>query len=118
MSARSAASTRCSGSLSAPLFRLAGSGWYETDFKSDKENKRNLAGKDEAAAGGGAKAAADEPESKPDKADTPPTSPTSPRSAGDEDDGRQAGGEPASPSGKIQAAPPTKTAAKKTARRR
>lgn len=36
--------------LSAPLFRLAGSGWYETDFKSDKEKKRNLAGQDEAPA--------------------------------------------------------------------
>jgi putative FmdB family regulatory protein len=34
--------------MSAPMFRLAGSGWYETDFKSDKESKRNLAGKDEA----------------------------------------------------------------------
>jgi putative FmdB family regulatory protein len=34
--------------MSAPMFRLAGSGWYETDFKSDKEGKRNLAGKDEA----------------------------------------------------------------------
>ncbi len=34
--------------VSAPLFRLAGSGWYETDFKSDKEAKRNLAGRDEA----------------------------------------------------------------------
>jgi putative FmdB family regulatory protein len=33
--------------MSAPMFRLAGSGWYETDFKSDKEGKRNLAGKDE-----------------------------------------------------------------------
>ena len=33
--------------MSAPMFRLAGSGWYETDFKSDKERKRNLAGKDE-----------------------------------------------------------------------
>ena len=30
--------------MSAPLFRLKGSGWYETDFKSDKENKRNLHG--------------------------------------------------------------------------
>src|SRR5436853_4784609 len=30
--------------VSAPVFRLKGSGWYETDFKSDKENKRNLAG--------------------------------------------------------------------------
>jgi putative regulatory protein, FmdB family len=35
--------------VSAPLFRLAGSGWYETDFKSDKETKRNLAGREEAA---------------------------------------------------------------------
>jgi putative FmdB family regulatory protein len=34
--------------MSAPMFRLVGSGWYETDFKSDKESKRNLAGKDEA----------------------------------------------------------------------
>jgi putative FmdB family regulatory protein len=29
--------------ISAPVFRLKGSGWYETDFKSDKEGKRNLA---------------------------------------------------------------------------
>ncbi|MBS0364416.1 MAG: zinc ribbon domain-containing protein [Proteobacteria bacterium] len=32
--------------VSAPVFRLKGSGWYETDFKSDKENKRNLVGAD------------------------------------------------------------------------
>lgn len=30
--------------VSAPSFRLKGSGWYETDFKSDKDKKRNLAG--------------------------------------------------------------------------
>ncbi|MCX7563821.1 zinc ribbon domain-containing protein [Xanthomonadaceae bacterium XH05] len=30
--------------LSAPQFRLAGSGWYETDFKKDSDRKRNLAG--------------------------------------------------------------------------
>jgi putative FmdB family regulatory protein len=30
--------------VSAPVFRLKGSGWYETDFKGDKDNKRNLAG--------------------------------------------------------------------------
>jgi putative FmdB family regulatory protein len=29
--------------VSAPVFRLKGGGWYETDFKSDKEDKRNLA---------------------------------------------------------------------------
>jgi putative FmdB family regulatory protein len=28
--------------VSAPMFRLSGSGWYETDFKSDKERKRNI----------------------------------------------------------------------------
>ncbi|MEM7564910.1 MAG: zinc ribbon domain-containing protein [Pseudomonadota bacterium] len=30
--------------ISAPGFRLSGSGWYETDFKSDKQ--RNLAKSD------------------------------------------------------------------------
>lgn len=35
--------------VSAPVFRLKGGGWYETDFKSDKEEKRNLAGREEAA---------------------------------------------------------------------
>ena len=34
--------------ISAPVFRLKGSGWYETDFKSDKENKRNLVEADKA----------------------------------------------------------------------
>ncbi len=29
--------------VSAPVFRLKGDGWYETDFKGDKEHKRNLA---------------------------------------------------------------------------
>ena len=28
--------------VSAPSFRLAGSGWYETDFKKDGDKKRNL----------------------------------------------------------------------------
>jgi putative FmdB family regulatory protein len=32
--------------VSAPVFRLKGSGWYETDFKSDQEHRRNLAGAD------------------------------------------------------------------------
>lgn len=30
--------------VSAPSFRLAGSGWYETDFKKEGDKKRNLAG--------------------------------------------------------------------------
>ena len=29
--------------ITAPAFRLAGAGWYETDFKKDGDKKRNLA---------------------------------------------------------------------------
>ncbi len=47
--------------VSAPNFRLKGAGWYETDFKGDKENKRNLAG-------GEADEASSSPESKPETA--------------------------------------------------
>ena len=32
--------------VSAPSFRLSGTGWYETDFKTDKDKKRNLASDD------------------------------------------------------------------------
>lgn len=35
--------------LTAPAFRLAGSGWYETDFKKDGDRKRNLADQSEPA---------------------------------------------------------------------
>ncbi len=30
--------------VTAPSFRLSGSGWYETDFKKDGDKKRNLSG--------------------------------------------------------------------------
>jgi putative FmdB family regulatory protein len=33
--------------MSAPVFRLKGGGWYETDFKGDSDNKRNLADRPE-----------------------------------------------------------------------
>ncbi|MDC7806118.1 zinc ribbon domain-containing protein [Luteimonas sp BLCC-B24] len=42
--------------LTAPAFRLAGSGWYETDFKKDGDKKRNLVD-----GGGDAKPAGDKP---------------------------------------------------------
>jgi hypothetical protein len=59
--------------VSAPAFRLKGGGWYETDFKSEKESKRNLAGAEAdsrssespAAPAGAAAAAAKAPESAP-----------------------------------------------------
>jgi len=34
--------------VSAPRFRLKGTGWYETDFKGDNDKKRNLVEKGEA----------------------------------------------------------------------
>ncbi|KFN47292.1 FmdB family zinc ribbon protein [Arenimonas metalli] len=54
--------------LTAPSFRLAGSGWYETDFKKDGDKKRNLAE-------GGAKA---EPAAKSEPAAKPAESKPSP----------------------------------------
>ena len=36
--------------MSAPVFRLKGGGWYETDFKSDQDSKRNLADRPDAEA--------------------------------------------------------------------
>jgi putative FmdB family regulatory protein len=59
--------------ISAPVFRLKGSGWYETDFKSDKENKRNLAGADKEEAKAETKADA-KAETKPDAKAEPATS--------------------------------------------
>ena len=51
--------------VSAPVFRLKGGGWYETDFKNDKESKRNLAGEKEPATGD---APAEKPAEKPAEA--------------------------------------------------
>ncbi|MGB0132947.1 FmdB family zinc ribbon protein [Dokdonella sp.] len=34
--------------LTAPAFRLSGSGWYETDFKKEGDVKRNLASSEQA----------------------------------------------------------------------
>jgi putative FmdB family regulatory protein len=61
--------------LTAPSFRLAGSGWYETDFKKDGDRKRNLVEKGE-----GAKAESKtetKPESAPAKTESPAPGPTS-----------------------------------------
>lgn len=33
--------------LTAPAFRLSGTGWYETDFKKEGDTKRNLVSKDD-----------------------------------------------------------------------
>jgi putative FmdB family regulatory protein len=53
--------------LTAPAFRLAGSGWYETDFKRDGEKKRNLAG--DGGDGGGDAKPAETSKTEPPKAE-------------------------------------------------
>jgi len=64
--------------ISAPNFRLKGGGWYETDFKGDNENKRNLAGADkeesktEAPAASTDKSAETKTESKPAATESKP----------------------------------------------
>ena len=55
--------------MSAPVFRLKGSGWYETDFKSDKDKQRNLAGPDKEESRPETKSDA-KPDAKPDAAKT------------------------------------------------
>jgi putative FmdB family regulatory protein len=59
--------------VSAPSFRLAGSGWYETDFKKEGDKKRNLAdtgsGEAKPSASGSTAAPAPAPASSP----APPT---------------------------------------------
>lgn len=56
--------------VSAPVFRLKGGGWYETDFKGDGDRKRNLAGEAEPAP-----ASDSESKAKPPKADPAPKEP-------------------------------------------
>ncbi|MEM6638692.1 MAG: zinc ribbon domain-containing protein [Pseudomonadota bacterium] len=51
--------------VSAPNFRLKGGGWYETDFKSDKDKKRNLA--DDGKPAGDAKGGGEKKDAKADK---------------------------------------------------
>jgi putative FmdB family regulatory protein len=60
--------------LSAPSFRLAGSGWYETDFKKEGDKKRNLADSGDGpkpVSDGAAPAAAATPAAAPAPAATP-----------------------------------------------
>ena len=60
--------------VSAPSFRLAGSGWYETDFKKAGDKKHNLAD------GGSAGDTAGKPAAAPAPAAAP--SPSKPADAG------------------------------------
>jgi putative FmdB family regulatory protein len=108
--------------VSAPVFRLKGGGWYETDFKSDKEGKRNLAGDandgpaakaaDAPAAAAKAtdsKAGDSKPEAKPvEKASAGDSSGTASRSAS-----KSAGTKPAKPAAKPAGRPAARAPARK-----
>jgi len=57
--------------LTAPSFRLAGAGWYETDFKKDGDKKRNLAEKGGSGGSAESPAAATPAAPKPEAASAP-----------------------------------------------
>ncbi|MDQ1120001.1 MULTISPECIES: FmdB family zinc ribbon protein [Pseudoxanthomonas] len=56
--------------VTAPAFRLAGGGWYETDFKKDGDKKRNLVE-------GAGSSASGSSESKPAASEAKPATPSS-----------------------------------------
>ena len=61
--------------ITAPAFRLAGSGWYETDFKKDGDKKRNLVESGDGAKSGGATSDAAPAASAPSGGSTPAAKP-------------------------------------------
>lgn len=76
--------------VTAPAFRLAGSGWYETDFKKDGDKKRNLADKAE-----------------PAKADSPPASAKAETTAKPDAPTGQAAKQPAKATPSTKSVPPS-----------
>ena len=95
--------------VSAPVFRLKGGGWYETDFKSDQEGKRNLAAGDEAPEAASTDKAAD------DKAKPAEAAPNVDKNA-DKNADKKADKKPAAPAETSKPAR-TKSASGKTAAR-
>jgi putative FmdB family regulatory protein len=77
--------------ISAPVFRLKGSGWYETDFKSDKEGKRNLAAGADREEAKPAAATATTAAAKPDTTTPAPASPAKPAAAAPAESGSSRG---------------------------
>ena len=96
--------------VSAPVFRLKGSGWYETDFKSDKEGKRNLVGTDKEESK--AESKPDAKESKPEKDGKP--EPKDAKAA----DGKAPGPKPAAVKSASPGRRPAKSARARSTRRR
>ena len=91
--------------VSAPVFRLKGGGWYETDFKSDKEAKRNLVGADKEEA-----PKSDAKDAKPTDAKPADTKPTEAKAT----DARPSPAKPAAGKAAAPARRPAKSARRKT----
>ena len=106
--------------VSAPRFRLAGSGWYETDFKSDNERKRNLVEKEKGEAPAPASSTTDSKTEKP--AAAPATESSSKESSsGESASKRRTVSKPAAaakPVGKPKTRAVAKPAARKAVRKR
>ena len=64
--------------LTAPQFRLAGGGWYETDFKKDGEKKRNLV---EGGSSGGSDAKSESKPAETKQAESKPAPKSDPKPA-------------------------------------
>ncbi len=92
--------------MSAPVFRLKGGGWYETDFKGDQDNKKNLADRPEAEA------------AKDDKAPAVDAKDSGGKEAAGKDAGKDAGGkEAAKPAEKAADKPAEKAASTESAKK-
>lgn len=90
--------------MSAPVFRLKGRGWYETDFKSGEERQRNLAGEKEP------------PAEKPKESEAPPATATDSTATTKAAPARAT--EPVTPAAKPAARPAAPPARAATRRRR
>lgn len=75
--------------ISAAAFRLKGSGWYETDFKTG--NKKNLVGGAESTGGGGKAAASGSGESKSSESKASESKPSESKSSDSKPSGSKSG---------------------------
>ena len=67
--------------LTAPQFRLAGGGWYETDFKKDGDKKRNLVDTSDGAPKSDAKTESTSPKTESSSSAPAAPTPSSPAAA-------------------------------------
>src|SRR5215469_13116369 len=99
--------------VSVPVFRLKGAGWYETDFKSDKETRRNLHGVEKEEAKSDSKTGAKEAKPGAEAKETKEAKPAETKAAAGEAAGRGSRRTRATASRRPARAKPTRGARKK-----